>query len=422
MSTRTEPRFKPTTRGQAAHDAAATTKDWTPASNTAAGSNATDERTHEGDHLNPTSPTKPFSALTLKSAGKRKSEAGNADSSPSTHPFAPPRKPTKKAGTTVSTQTLNNHAKLDRGNSRTNLQALKHLRALVKEAEVKCDGQEVPEVFEKLRTKVHAMEFYGFLSDVGADSLVEQSKVLGNDGGLPAVRASSSGVQYPKDIILDCSALHFRWSSGDYDPHLLRGITSSTSKNQDNKSTRHHKVDPSYAFKYDCSYFGPGHLEIGQWWPLQVCAMRDGAHGEMEGGIHGKTGQGAFSIVMSGGGYANIDNGDSIEYCGTPSATKASPSMNTNHMLKSYKDGKQIRVLRSSSLRNDNPYRPAMGLRYDGLYVIDSFNVLDKDTAMYRFKMTRVPRQTPIRYQGVGARPNEEELNQFAKIKELFGK
>lgn len=267
------------------------------------------------------------------------------------------------------------------------------------------------------------MEFYGFLSDPDAEALIQQSKVLDDDAGLPAVcfRSALTGVHYPIDIRLDCRALFFRWTNGNYNPHLLRGITSTTSKTQDDKSTRHHKVDPNYPFKIGCSYFGPGELEIGQWWPMQLCAMRDGAHGETEAGIHGKTDQGAFSIVVSGGGYSNIDNGDTLEYCGT-SGSKSYPTTNTNHMLKSFRDGNQIRVLRSSSLRADNPYRPAKGLRYDGLYIIDSFVILDEDTAMHRFKMTRIRGQTPIRCQGVGARPNEEELSQFAKIKELFGK
>ena len=414
--TRNNPLDKPTTGGVSATEA---TMDFSPTSDTHAGSNATEQPANEGELSNASSAPKPFSALCLKSAGKRKSEAQIADSSASKRPFAPPKKAAKKAGTTKSTQTLNNRVTLDRGN----LQALKHFHTLVNEAEVQCAKQDVPEVFEKLRMRLHIMEFHGFLSDADADALVQQSKILEHDAGLAAVcfRKAMTGVRYPEDIRLDCRALYFRWSNGNYDPHLLRGITSTTSKKQDDKSTRHHKIDPTYAFKVDCSYFGSGEIEIGQWWPMQLCAMRDGAHGEMEAGIHGKTGQGAFSIVVSGGGYSNIDNGDTLEYCGT-SGTKGSPTTNTNHMLKSFKDGKQIRVLRSSSLHTDNPYRPAKGLRYDGLYVIDSFEILDEDTAMHRFKMTRVRGQTPIRYQGVGARPNEEELSQFAKIKELFGK
>ncbi|KAL2039354.1 hypothetical protein N7G274_008022 [Stereocaulon virgatum] len=401
-----------------AQDLQATT-DVSPTFETDIGSIATEQPAREAESPNASSAPKPFSALFLKAAGKRKSVTELTESASSKRPFAPPKKAAKKARTTKSTQTLNNRVNLHRGN----LQALKHFRTLVSEAEVKCAKQDIPEVFENLRTRLHVMEFYGFLSEPDAEVLIQQSKVLDNDAGLPAVcfRSTLTGLRYPIDIRLDCRALFFRWKNGDYDPHLLRGITSTTSKKQDDKSTRHHRVDPNYPFKIDCSYFGPGELEIGQWWPMQLCAMRDGAHGEMEAGIHGKIEQGAFSIVVSGAGYLNIDNGNSLEYCGT-SGSKGFPTTSTLHMLKSFKDGKQIRVLRSSSLGADNPYRPAMGLRYDGLYQIDSLEILDEDTAMHRFKMTRMRGQTPIRYQGVGARPHEEELSQFAKIKELFGK
>ena len=400
-------------------DATEATTDVSPTFETDIGSIATEQLAREGDSPNASSAPKPFSALSLKAAGKRTSVAETADSASSKRPFAPPKKAAKKAGTTKSTQTLNNRVILHRGN----LQALKHFRTLVNEAEVQCAKQDIPQVFENLRTRLHVMEFYGFLSDPDAEALIQQSKVLDDDEGLPAVcfRSALTGVRYPIDIRLDCRALFFRWKNGNYNPHLLRGINSTTSKTQDDKSTRHHKVDPNYPFKIDCSYFGPGELEIGQWWPMQLCAMRDGAHGETEAGIHGKPDQGAFSIVVSGGGYSNIDNGDTLEYCGT-SGSKSFPTTNTNHMLKSFRDGNQIRVLRSSSLRADNPYRPAKGLRYDGLYIIDSFVILDEDTAMHRFKMTRIRGQNPIRCQGIGARPNEEELSQFAKIKELFGK
>ena len=42
---------------------------------------------------------------------------------------------------------------------------------------------------------------------------------------------------------------------------------------------------------------------------LQICAGRDGAHGEMEAGIYGKTDKGAYSDVVGGEAYANIDMG-----------------------------------------------------------------------------------------------------------------
>ena len=46
--------------------------------------------------------------------------------------------------------------------------------------------------------------------------------------------------------------------------------------------------------------FGRNGLKIGDWWPLQLCALRDGAHGVKMGGIAGTETHGATSIVVSG--------------------------------------------------------------------------------------------------------------------------
>lgn len=46
--------------------------------------------------------------------------------------------------------------------------------------------------------------------------------------------------------------------------------------------------------------FGDNGLQVGQWWPFRICALRDGAHGAMQAGISGGIETGAFSIVVSG--------------------------------------------------------------------------------------------------------------------------
>ena len=40
--------------------------------------------------------------------------------------------------------------------------------------------------------------------------------------------------------------------------------------------------------------------------------MRDGAHGELEGGIHGQPGKWAYSIVLGGGGYSDVDESNKV--------------------------------------------------------------------------------------------------------------
>ena len=138
----------------------------------------------------------------------------------------------------------------------------------------------------------------------------------------------------------------------------------------------------------------------------------------MEAGIHGQAGKGAYSIVMSGGGYSDVDNGDDITYCGT-AGTNGTPSAGTILLKESQDLYSPVRVLRSFALPTSNRYRPIKGLRYDGLYNVVSFIVLDEETAMHAFRMTRREGQDPIRYQGAERRPTDEQLLEYANIRQL---
>ena len=59
------------------------------------------------------------------------------------------------------------------------------------------------------------------------------------------------------------------------------------------------RLDPSFP-AHDSKVFGHNGLSIGQWWPFQICALRDGAHGASVAGIAGGENEGAYSIVVSG--------------------------------------------------------------------------------------------------------------------------
>lgn len=77
-----------------------------------------------------------------------------------------------------------------------------------------------------------------------------------------------------------------------------------------------------------------------------------------------------------------------------------------------------VRVLRAANKKNK--YAPESGLRYDGLYTIVDEELLDEDTAMYRFKLIRQPDQHPIRYQGDEVRPSNAEKKELMKIRHLL--
>jgi hypothetical protein len=259
------------------------------------------------------------------------------------------------------------------------------------------------------------MEFYDFLTPI----IVKKSKVLDDDTGLPQIFNDPDKVGFPWDIKADALAIYLRWLKGVLDPHLLRGIDTE----RKGTGTKHtgHKLRKDYLGIVSCNVWGDNNLQNGQWWPLQICAKRDGGHGEIEGGIHGQSGRGAFSVVLSNGGYDDLDDGDRILYCGT-SGSEGQPSAGTSRLLETYDSSglRPVRVIRTAKLPKDNPYRPAKGLRYDGLYDVVSYEILHAETAMHRFELRRRPGQDPIRYMGVEARPTDEEIAESVKIRRLL--
>ena len=296
--------------------------------------------------------------------------------------------------------------------SRSDLESTRFIISLIRKCEViSAQKEDLSELHARLRTRIHQMEFYDFLTGV----IIRKSRVL--EEGLSAIFEAPED-QYPWDIRADSLMLYRKWLVGKLDPHLLRGITDKKGKDASGKNSKSRSFDKNFPDRVSCNHVGEGNLVNGQWWPLQMCAMRDGAHGEIEAGIHGQVGKGAYSIVVSGGGYADIDRGDSIEYCGT-SGTAGRPTTGTKFMKDSFQLDHPVRVLRASSLQS--PYRPAKGLRYDGLYRIVGCEVLDLATEMHRFSLERCGGQDPIRYVGVEARPTAEELAEYAKVRGLLG-
>ena len=270
------------------------------------------------------------------------------------------------------------------------------------------DGVGLNDAMSAVRNRLHKMEFYDFVTDI----VVVKSKLL-EDEGLPAIFESKV---FPWDVRADSLTLFKKWAAGSFDPDPFRGIITKKGVAANGRKTQSRSLEPNYPFKVSPNYSGQGKLTNGQWWPMQICTIRDGAHGALEGGIHGATGKGAFSIILSSGGYADIDQGDTIQYCGT-SGEEGKPTEYTKRMLESCQLKNPVRVLRSSALASEHSlYRPAKGIRYDGLYDVTAFELLDEGTSMYRFTLNRCPDQQPIRYRGEEARPTEQELDQYYKI------
>lgn len=65
-------------------------------------------------------------------------------------------------------------------------------------------------------------------------------------------------------------------------------------------------IDPDYP-RISAKVLGHNGLAPGDWFPFQLCAMRDGAHGESQAGISGSVIDGAWSIVVSKA-YEGVDD------------------------------------------------------------------------------------------------------------------
>ncbi|KAF4556085.1 Hypothetical protein D9617_1g079600 [Elsinoe fawcettii] len=245
--------------------------------------------------------------------------------------------------------------------------------------------------------------------------LVRDHRLL-NDDGLQAIFTlpPADHDKYPFYTRLDAENLFHKWANGDFGVDLLHGLKYSA---KDSISIR-----PNYPLKRDGAVFGNNELVNGQWWPFQMCLVRDGAHKSAMGGIAGRTGTGAFSLIMAGGldpsgkPYPDKDEGETVWYCGTD-GKEGEISSGTQLLLDNYTQGLALRFMRSAKASH-SPYKPAQGIRYDGLYKITDYEILGRAKERHRFKLVREPGQDPIRYQGPGVRPTRQELEAAQRLKE----
>jgi hypothetical protein len=195
--------------------------------------------------------------------------------------------------------------------ARGDLVKIQYVKDIIKRCiQTHSDGGDVSKHTAELRSQLHEMEFYPFLGV----TLIKKSKVLESEG-LEKIFDSSQKDIFPWDVRADAEALWDRWMRGDLDADCLRGITVTKSVLASGSSRNSKKIDPTYAQRRSANVVGPNNLLNGQWWPSRVCMLRDGAHGEIEAGIHGQTDRGAYSVVLAAGGYRDKDNGDvSISY------------------------------------------------------------------------------------------------------------
>lgn len=131
-------------------------------------------------------------------------------------------------------------------------------------------------------------------------------------------------------------------------------------------------------------------------------------HTPTQAGIAGSQKEGADSIVISGGYEDDQDFGDEIVYTGhggrdgsgkqiaDQTLTRGNLALAKNEI-----DGLPIRVIRGA--HKGNPFAPASGYRYDGLYRVDSHwsETGKSGFKMYRFRLLKLndalPPKAPIK-------------------------
>ena len=280
--------------------------------------------------------------------------------------------------------------------------------------------------FTEIRDKLHKIVFCEVTGP-----LLKRHRMLHNDGRLAQLFDSryTKGVNWPFDIRADARELYNKWCRRVFETDILRGIRfqATTSDGKKDKTTSSLSIEPSYRGLVPASYHGSGDLLNGQWWPAQLCTLRDGAHGSSQSGIYGKAGDGAYSCIMSGGldaggrPYPDQDEGDVVLYCGTDSDNGA-VTPGTQRMLESI-NNHPVRLIRSHNAHTD--YAPFLGYRYDGLYDVVDCQRMDPPNSLrqrHRFRLVRCAGQDPIRGIGAQKRPTEQEIHEYRKHQKNTGK
>jgi hypothetical protein len=165
--------------------------------------------------------------------------------------------------------------------------------------------------------------------------------------------------------------------------------------------------------------FGHNGIEAGTWWPKQICLVRDGAHGCIQGGIYGNVEDGTFSIIVSGT-YSNLDKDmGNILYYSAPKpqedlgAAKQKNSDRSKILRTSLLTQNSVRVIRGANKHSN--YAPKVGLRYDGLYKVASEETgkTVNGVTLALFKLVRKANQSDIDTDT----PSWEEQKLFKRVK-----
>ncbi|XP_032821928.1 E3 ubiquitin-protein ligase UHRF1 isoform X1 [Petromyzon marinus] len=140
----------------------------------------------------------------------------------------------------------------------------------------------------------------------------------------------------------------------------------------------------------------PG-VPVGSLWKFRVQVSESGVHRPHVAGIHGRSTDGSYSLVLAGGYEDDVDRGTEFTYTGSGgrdlSGNKRTAEQSCDQKLakmnralalnckaalndkvgaeaKDWRAGKPVRVVRSAKGRKHSKFAPEEGNRYDGIYKV----------------------------------------------------
>uniref|UniRef100_A0A8C5LWM4 E3 ubiquitin-protein ligase UHRF n=1 Tax=Leptobrachium leishanense TaxID=445787 RepID=A0A8C5LWM4_9ANUR len=146
------------------------------------------------------------------------------------------------------------------------------------------------------------------------------------------------------------------------------------------------------------NHYGPvPGVPVGTMWKFRVQVSESGVHRPHVAGIHGRSNDGSYSLVLAGGYEDDVDHGNEFTYTGSGgrdlSGNKRTAEQSCDQKLtnmnralalncsapindkngavaKDWKAGKPVRVVRNAKGRKHSKYAPEDGNRYDGIYKV----------------------------------------------------
>uniref|UniRef100_A0A8C8G9K3 E3 ubiquitin-protein ligase UHRF n=1 Tax=Oncorhynchus tshawytscha TaxID=74940 RepID=A0A8C8G9K3_ONCTS len=146
------------------------------------------------------------------------------------------------------------------------------------------------------------------------------------------------------------------------------------------------------------NHYGPvPGVPVGTTWKFRVQVSEAGVHRPHVGGIHGRSNDGSYSLVLAGGFEDEVDRGDEFTYTGSGGRDLSGNKRIGEHSFdqtlthynralalncdapindkdgaesRNWRAGKPVRVVRSSKGRRISKYAPEEGNRYDGIYKV----------------------------------------------------